>query len=139
MAKKKTAKPKAKKKDTKKKPTLEEKRILVAQQVRADLLARKTAGLEGINLDEQDSDWLMAFWSMTRNEQRFVKETLFPDRLQNSNDLRDAMDDLCAYAVARACVLDGKESLVYEQHCKIYYSNLPMWARFKTNAHGTVI
>jgi len=131
------AKPKTKKAKTKVTPKPKVKTL--EEIVIDDLRAVKASGKEGVNLDEYESDWLLKFWSLVRNRRDLVKETVFPNRVTNSNELRDALDDLCAYAVARACVLDGKNPLTYEQHCRVYYSNLPMWARFKTNSKGTVI
>ena len=115
--------------------TTETERRAFRAQVKQELRQIRHTGQEGINLDLYGEDWLMAFWHLTRNDRAFVEANVFPN--QRASDIQVALDDLSAYAVARSAMLsctargDLKEAAVYRQHCEIYHSNLPTFARFK--------
>ena len=89
--------------------------------------------MSDLNFDAMNHAELMAFWSANRTPTREEAVAIVGTKV---TDPVDAVETLAAYACAKACAvklrLEGQISraLTYEQHCDIYYEQLPEAVRW---------
>lgn len=87
-----------------------------------------------INFDAMDQAELMAFWSKYHIPTREQAVALVGT--EGVPDPVDTVETMAAYACAKSCAiklrLEGEiaRALVYEQHCDIYYDQLPEAVRW---------
>jgi hypothetical protein len=80
------------------------------------------------NLDALTQEELRAFWLRYRRATTKAAAVLLGE---HSHRARNAVHTLAAYAMAKSCAmglrLEGKiaNATVYEQHCELYYAELP--------------
>ncbi|MDB4278593.1 hypothetical protein N9917_03190 [Deltaproteobacteria bacterium] len=88
--------------------------------------------MSDLNLDAMERDDLMAFWAANRSPSYEQAQAIVGD----VPDPVSVVELLGAYAVAKACAiklrLEGEiaRAMIYEQHCDIYYADVPEAVRW---------